>query len=542
MPLPPSGFACSKRKRRRDIEAPSRATSTDTLSRPRSSTMPARLVLALLAIAAAVLAHWGLGRLGHRLPLALARRKGSRAAARSRALRFLAIGLLAAKAAVWAAFLVWLSDQFELLRRTREMFTDSTFLFLSRPVVSLRERSYSPLDLLELPAVFAAAWVAVRLATSLLKRHVLAAAGVERGIQEAVALLARYALLLVASLLILQTWGFDVRSLAVVAGVLGVGVGFGLQNIANNFVSGLIVNLERPVQIGDFIQVGEWTGTVERIGPRCIEIRTLDRVSILVPNARFLETEVVNWSHGDPVTRVHVKIGVAYGSDVGRVRSALLEATRGHPDVLADPRPRVELKGFGESALDFELLVWTRTPRKQEHLKSDLHFRIEATFREHGIEIPFPQCDLNVRSPRIERVVDAWTRRHLPEAVLDEVVRDAAPEAMDATRFDTVGGFDRDALSDLHLASLVARMRGEGGVPQTDRRHWLRVYRGCFVGREAVDWLTMELDLSRDEAVDLGQLLVERGLVHHVLDEHGFEDGNLFYGFTDGAEPSSPGA
>lgn len=497
--------------------------------------MSARLALAVFVIAAALAAHWGLDRLGHRLPLLLARRKGMRPSPRSRGARLLAIVLLGIKAALWVAVLVWLSDQFELLRSAREMFTDSTFLYLSRPVVSFRERSYSPLDLLELPAVFVAAWVAVRFATSLLKRHVLGAAGVERGIQEAVALLARYALLLLASLLILQTWGFDVSSLAVVAGVLGVGVGFGLQNIANNFVSGLIVNLERPVQIGDFIQVGEWTGTVERIGPRCIEIRTLDRVSILVPNARFLETEVVNWSHGDPVTRVHVRIGVAYGSDVARVRSALLEAARGHPDILADPRPRVELKAFGESALEFELLVWTRSPRKQEHLKSDLHFRIEATFRMHGIEIPFPQCDLNVRSPRLERVVDAWTRRHLPEAVPEEIREEPMPEAMDAALFDTIDGFDRAALTDTHLASLVARMQGEGGVPQSDRRHWLRVYRDCFVGREAVDWLTMELDLSRDEAVDLGQLLVEKGFVHHVLDEHGFKDGNFFYGFTNGA-------
>jgi potassium-dependent mechanosensitive channel len=494
--------------------------------------MSARLVLAVLAVAAAIATHWGLARLGHRLPLALARRRGLRAAPPSRALRFLAVMLLAAKAVLWASVLAWLSDQFELLRGARDMFTDSTFLYLSQPVVSFRERSYSPIDLLEVPAVFVAAWIGARIATSLLKRHVLGAAGVERGIQEAVALLARYALLLLASLFILQAWGFDVSSLAVVAGVLGVGVGFGLQNIANNFVSGLIVNLERPVQIGDFIRVGEWTGTVERIGPRCVEIRTPDRVSILVPNARFLETEIVNWSHGDPVTRVHVKIGVAYGSDVAQVRAALLEAARGHPDILIDPRPRVRLASFGESALDFELLVWTRTPRKQEHLKSDLHFRIEATFRRHGIEIPFPQWDLNLRSTRLERVVDAWARRHLPEAVVEEDPPDRKAETLDATPFDTIEGFDRAAISEVQLVQLVSRMRGDRGVPLSDRRYWFRTYRDCFVGREAVDWMTMELDLSRDEAIDLGQLLVEKGLVHHVLDEHGFEDGSFFYGFT----------
>jgi small-conductance mechanosensitive channel len=502
--------------------------------------MPARLVPAVLVIAAAAAAHLCLGRLGHRLPLALARRKGRRAVERSGALRVLLLALVAAKAALWLAAFVWLSDQFDLLRRARDMFTDSTLLYLTRPVVFFRDRSYSPLDLLELPAAFVAAWIAVRLATSLLKRHVLAAAGVERGIQEAVALLARYGLLLAASLLILKTWGFDVSSLAVVAGVLGVGVGFGLQNIANNFVSGLIVNLERPVQIGDFIQVGEWTGTVERIGPRCIEIRTPDRVSILVPNARFLETEVVNWSHGDPLTRVHVKVGVAHGSDVGRVRGALLEAPRGHPDVLAEPRPRVELKGFGESALEFELLVWTRTPRKQEQLRSDLHFRVEASLRKHAISIPSSEYDLNIRAPRLERLLEAWARSHLSEATLEEVPPAVTPQAPDPTPFDTTEGYDRAALGDGQLARLVGRMRGAGGVPLSDRRHWLRVYRECFVGREAVDWLAMELDLSREEAVDLGQLLVERGFVHHVLDEHGFEDGSFFYGFADDAEAPSP--
>ena len=501
--------------------------------------MPERLVYAIVAIAAAALVHAGLRRIGRRLPLVLGRESRGRAGAKPRWLGALAIALLAMKVGLWTCVALWLSSQFELLRSAREMFTDSTFLYLSRGIVSFRDRSYSPLDLLELPAVFVAAWLAVRLATALLKRWVLGAAGVERGIQEAVALLARYGLFAIASLLILQAWGFDVSSLAVLAGVLGVGVGFGLQNIANNFVSGLIVNLERPVQLGDYIKVGEWTGTVERIGPRCVEIRTQDRVSILVPNARFLETEVVNWTHGDPVTRVHVQVGVAYGSSVAKVRAALLEAARGHPDILADPRPRVALAAFGESSLDFELLVWTRTPRKQEHLKSDLHFRIEAIFRRHGLEIPFPQCDLNLRSPRLERVVDAWARRDFPEAVLEPATAESAEE-MDAARFDAGEGFDSASLTDAHFASLVARMQGEGGVPLSDRRYLWRVYRDCFVGREAVDWLTMELELSRDEALELGQLLVEKGLVHHVLDEHGFEDGNLFYEFSDDGASATP--
>src|SRR6185369_5160451 len=136
--------------------------------------------------------------------------------------------------------------------------------------------------------------------------------------------------------------GIDVSSLTIVASVLGVGVGFGLQNIANNFGSGFLLTLERPIKPGDFVQIGELMGTVERIGARSTEVWTLDRVSIIVPNAHLLEKEVVNWSHGDPVSRIHVPVSIEYGADLRRARAAMLEAARTHRDVLRDPRPAVE--------------------------------------------------------------------------------------------------------------------------------------------------------------------------------------------------------
>jgi small-conductance mechanosensitive channel len=183
---------------------------------------------------------------------------------------------------------------------------------------------------------------------------------------------------------------------------LSIGLGIGLQNIAKNFGSGLILVFERPIQVGDFIEVGDLHGTVERIGARITEIRTLDRVSIIVPNSRFLDSEVINWSHGNPISRLHLPLGVAYGSDPQHVRTVLIEAARSHPKVLASPDPSLLFKGFGDSSLDFELLVWTAEPDKQFLLKSDLYFLIYEVLNQNQIEIPFPQRDLHLRSGKME--------------------------------------------------------------------------------------------------------------------------------------------
>src|SRR5581483_4906661 len=286
----------------------------------------------------------------------------------------------------------------------------------------------------------------------------------------------------------------------------------------------------------DFVSVGGLTGIVERVGARSTEIRTIDRVKILVPNSKLLETELVNWTHGDPVSRLHVPIGVAYGSDVATVRAALLEVARSHPDVLADPRPDVQLRRFGDSALEFELLVWTRDPSRQSALVSDLNYRIVTAFRRCRIRIPFPQHDVHVSSPGLERLAAAWLRREGADGLtIDACSAGAVAEGGDADGSDGGGAHGESvgprAWTDGELDLLVARMRGPGGVAIVDRRHLLRTYRRCFVGSEAVDWLVAHENLGRDEAARVGQLLVDRGVVHHVLDEHPFRDGRFFYRF-----------
>jgi small-conductance mechanosensitive channel len=441
--------------------------------------------------------------------------------------------LLLPKAAIWVTVAHQVSERFPVLRWARGEVVRLLAMSASTPVFTMHDRTYSVADLIGLPLAVGVAWFAVGWIAHNFKRHVLASAGVKEGAQEVVALLARFALLAVIVVILLQAWGLDLSSLAIVASVLGVGIGFGLQNIANNFVSGIILSFERPVQPGDFIKVGEWTGTVTRVGPRSTEILTQDRVSILVPNSRFLEAEVVSWSHGDPVSRHHLPISVAYGSDVGRVRAALLEAARSHPDVLTDPRPEVELHAFGESSLDFELLVWIRVPRLQERIKSDLNFRVARAFRRHGIAIPFPQRDLHLRSPELEQLLRAYGQRNFPEIDLggngkSEEVEASTSSPPDELEIDGLGprGWDEG-----RIAALVKRMAGGEGVPVRDRRHLFSTYPLCFVGREAVDWLVGDTGLSRAEAVELGRILVDRGVIHHVLDEHSFADDNLFYRF-----------
>ena len=498
---------------------------------------------------AAAAAHWYLGRLGRRLPRRLARRDGmrgrSQAVAHQRWQRRVELALLLPKLLLWAG-VAWL-----LFARLPGvgMSRDAAFALVrgsvTAPLFTLGERSYSALNLVTLPALLATLWLVVSAVVALAKRQLARLSGGERGVHESLAILAKIVLSFLGAIVILEAWGLDVSSLAFLASVLGVGIGFGLQNIANNFVSGILIGLERPVQPGDFVNVGEFSGIVKKIGARSTQIETVDRVSILVPNSRFLEVEVINWSYGSPLCRIHVPIGVAYGSDPAMVRTALLEAAGAHPQVLPDPRPQARFVRFGESSLDFEILVYTAEPRGQFRLKSDLNYLVAASLARHGISVPFPQRDLHLRSPELLEAVRAWTQRTFSAeeiARARQPVRTPAAIAPEGPQETLPGAVWTGA----ELDALAERMRGVGGVAVADRRHLLRLHRACFVGSEAVDWLMKEGDRTREEGVAVGRLLAERGLLHHVLDEHGFRDGHFFFRFRadeapgaarEGAEP-----
>jgi small-conductance mechanosensitive channel len=234
-----------------------------------------------------------------------------------------------------------------------------------------------------------------------LRTRVLAHSKMDIGLQYAIARMAGYIVLVLGLAVGLDTVGINLSSLAVVAGALSVGIGFGLQNVVNNFVSGLIILAERPIQIGDRVDLGGGTiGKVSKIGARSTKVITGDNIVIIVPNSDFVSNRVINWTHSDPRVRIRLPVGVAYGTDPRLVEKLLMEIAAGQKDVLKDPAPAVHFLGFGDSALNFELLVWWgQGAQSPEVLQSQLNFAICDKFKERHIEIPFPQRDLHVQEP-----------------------------------------------------------------------------------------------------------------------------------------------
>jgi small-conductance mechanosensitive channel len=300
--------------------------------------------------------------------------------------------------ALWVFVALYITNLFPQTRELSRQMRDTLVGSLVSELIPLGEKSYSVLDLLVLLGLFTGLIVLARTAKKLLRSRVLRLTGLSRGSQETVAQIATYGIIFFGTIVMLQLWGLDLSSLTIFASVVGVGIGLGLQGIAKEFISGLVLIFDRPIKVGDFVNVGEQMGTVERISVRSTEIRTLDEVSIIIPNSRFLESEVINWTHHSPISRLRIPVGVAYGSNLTLVRGALIDAAKEHADVLAEPAPKVFFIGMGESSLDFNLMVWIDEPRKQLRIKSDLYFRIEAILRHRGVEIPFPQRDLHVRS------------------------------------------------------------------------------------------------------------------------------------------------
>lgn len=185
---------------------------------------------------------------------------------------------------------------------------------------------------------------------------------------------------------------------AFVSGAVAIGFGFGAQNIINNFISGWILMWERPIKIGDFLELGEVRGTVESINTRSTRIRRVDGVHLLIPNSQLLETTVTNWTLEDDLVRTSIRVGVAYGSDVRLVEKLLYQAANEHPDVLETPAKLVLFDNFGDSSLEFELNLWIHSTAERglRMIRSDLRFRIDALFQEHGVVISFPQRDVHL--------------------------------------------------------------------------------------------------------------------------------------------------
>jgi small-conductance mechanosensitive channel len=284
----------------------------------------------------------------------------------------------------------------------------------SRPLPGL---SLSLIQIFLLIALLIAVfWISSRTKRFLFNRF-LNNSGLDRSLQYAISQIVANVVLVVGIFVVLENTGINLGALTVFAGAVGVGVGFGLQNIASNFISGLVILAERPITIGDRVEVAGITGEVQQIRARSTVLLTSDNIAMIVPNTKFIDSPVTNWTYGDPRVRFRVPVGVAYGSDVNKVRDALIAAGREHPATLKDPAPTVFLEKFGDSSIHFELVVWSGVMgNRPRTFKSDLNFLIEKHFRAGGIEIPNPQRDLHIRSGilKVEKVPaqdgDARTR------------------------------------------------------------------------------------------------------------------------------------
>jgi len=245
--------------------------------------------------------------------------------------------------------------------------------------------------------VFAVAYGVARVLLSWLDNQVMEPAGLSGGVRDSVRTGMGYVGFIAAVLVAASYAGLDFSNLAIVAGALSVGIGFGLQSIVNNFVSGLILLAERPIKVGDWVVIGQDQGFVRKISVRATEIETFDRANVVVPNSVLISEKVQNWTLHNNVGRVQIKVGVAYNSDPERVHEILLEVAREHPQVLTHPEPYVWFSDFGNSSLDFTLFCYALNITRQLGIQTDLRIAILKKFREEGIEIPFPQTDVHFR-------------------------------------------------------------------------------------------------------------------------------------------------
>ncbi|MFC3880532.1 mechanosensitive ion channel family protein [Algoriphagus namhaensis] len=221
----------------------------------------------------------------------------------------------------------------------------------------------------------------------------------ETGTRQTIGIMIKYVLILSGVFSILQTNGIDLSAFGILAGAIGVGIGFGLQNITNNFISGLIILFEQPIKIGDRIEVGDVSGDVIKISARSTMIVTNDNISIIVPNSQFIDSQVINWSHNDRNIRFNFPVGVSYKENPEKVKRILMEVAKGNPGVLNNPQPDVLFNDYGDSSINFTLRVWTSEfIDRPKVLKSQLYFEIFKRFGEEGVEIPFPQRDIHLKS------------------------------------------------------------------------------------------------------------------------------------------------
>ncbi|MEG4960017.1 mechanosensitive ion channel domain-containing protein [Microcoleus sp. K4-B3] len=254
---------------------------------------------------------------------------------------------------------------------------------------------------MELIVLFIAILVISRSFTGFLKERLLVRLGIDEGNREAIAVIIGYLIVAFGAIVAIQSIGFNLASFAVVAGGLGVGIGFGIQDLTTNFVSGLTLLLDRPVKVGDFVELEGLMGIVKKISIRSTIIQTNDDSSVIVPNSKMISNKIINWSYENSLLCLRVPVEVAENSNPLLVTETLLNIAYAEAGVLYKPNPKVLFVEFGDDSFKFELLVWTDRPTDREVIKSSLNFAIEYNFRQHKIEFPFNDREIYLQNPEV---------------------------------------------------------------------------------------------------------------------------------------------
>jgi potassium-dependent mechanosensitive channel len=350
-----------------------------------SSYIKQAIGIALGILAVTLVLHWLMGRLGQRLNRRIAVPDRDNPLPTGQ----WGVNLLlwVARTSLWITAALYITNLFPWTRRWSYEISRTAIASFSTPILTLGKVSYSLTELLILGLGLVAWIIVASLLTAWIRRHILNTTRIDRANQAIIATIIRYILILIGALVLLQIWGMNISSLTIVASALGLGIGFGLQDLAKNISGGFVMLFERLVQVGDYVEVGEYKGTVEHIGTRSTQIKTLDNACIIVPNVRFLEKEVINWNADDRSSRIHIPLAIAYGADPTQVQTLLLDLATKHPEVLSNPAPQLLLKGFVNNALNFELLVWIDRPDQQSRIISDLNYQIYDCLQQHDIHL-----------------------------------------------------------------------------------------------------------------------------------------------------------
>ena len=293
----------------------------------------------------------------------------------------------------FAAGVRWRTEARVEILETLWRVLDATLLTINETTVDIK-------NIIVLVVILVATWAIARRVRRIFQERAVPDEQPEAPVQYAVGAMLHYLILIVGWYIGFRTLGFDLNAILVVLGALGIGIGFGLQSIVNNFVSGLILLAERPIKvgIGDVIEVNGQLGTVEHLGARSTTLRKFDHTQAVVPNADLLSSVVINWSLDDRRIRLDFSVHVSYSADTKLVEETLFDIVRGHTAVLEEPEPRVYFRAFDDSALDFWVIAWVADLSERFQTVSDLHHTVCATFRQKGIDIPFPRRDVRLHT------------------------------------------------------------------------------------------------------------------------------------------------